>query len=184
MEVFDIIKQQIKAIMWTALTVGLLLLGVAGAATAEPMVQEVSWDPEEPVPESTIEFNATVTSDGDISEIWLTVKECKTGLCFSDEHNVSMENIQGTSFYLAEVTLVHDDATYLSYFIDVKENDTWYQFHEFDNITLKIDTNGNTSVNGGSTNDDGNGSTPGFEIVFFLIAVTICVVILSRKRLR
>jgi hypothetical protein len=156
------------------------LYAVASATVAQPTIQEVRLDPEEPAPGSIITFNATINSAESLDEVWLTVKECTDILCFADKQNESMENIEGSDFYEVDITLLHDDATYINYFIDVKVNDTWYQFRDFTNVTLTPESNG-PPQNG----DNGNGSneTLGFETITVLLAIIIGLVILRRKRL-
>ena len=171
--------KQTKKILITLFLI-ISLYSVAFATVAQPVVQDVTLDSEEPAPGSTITFNATITGPEPIDEVWLTVKECTAILCFADNQNQTMGHIQGTDYYELEVTLIHDDATYINYLIDIKANDTWYQFHDFTNVTLKPESNGEPPQNG----DNGNGSngTPGFETIAVLLAIGIGVVLLRRKR--
>ena len=92
-----------------------------------------------------------------------------------------MENIEGTNYYEADVTLLHDDATYITYFIEVYANNTWYQLRDFENVTLATPSNGNGNTQNG--NNNGNG-TPGFETTFVILALIIGVIYFSRKRSR
>jgi hypothetical protein len=180
--------KMLKTVEKNLVLIMIVILGlssIVSAIAAEPSLVEISISPQEPEPLATVTFNATLTSEEIIDEVWITVKECKTGLCFTDDQNVSMENIEGTNYYEVDVTLLHDDATYITFSIDVYANNTWYQLRDFENVTLAAPSNGNGNTQNGNNNGNGNGNdTPGFEIIFVILALIIGFIFFTRKRSR
>ena len=171
--------------------VGLFLI-VAGLLTsAEPIVEDITVSPDEPEPESEVTFIATITSDESLDQVNIIVRECKKvegqELCFVDSFNESMSSFENT--YRTELTLKHDDATYIKYNLVIKSNGTWYEYEPIQ-LELSVEpTNGNgdgTNGNGsnGGNGGDGDDGTPGFEVIPFLIAIVIGVLLFRRKRLR
>ena len=143
--------------------------------SASPVV-EITMDPEEPEPLSTVTFTANITHNQTIDEVYLEIRECRVGLCYLPM-NTSMEFVEGK--YLADIELAHSDATYISYQMKIKSDGKWYT-NEIANTTLKIETD-NGDGNGDQTKDDGDG-LPGFEILFFIIAVFITFILIRKKR--
>jgi hypothetical protein len=168
------------------LIIGVLSLGMYSltiSTAAEPTIVEVTLEPEEPTPLSTITFTTTITSEDSLDDVRLIVKECNAtlGICYPDEQNVSMINAEGTNNYEKDVTLKHAGATYITYYFVIKSDDIWYKFDPVD-FNLTIDSS-NGSPNGGD-GGDGSQGTPGFEVVTFLIAISFCALVFKRKRFR
>lgn len=159
----------------TAFFIFSLCISIIGTIRAvEPTVVEVTLDPEDPAPQSTITFTAVITSEDTLEEMRLIVQECKEGLCYIGGFNESMATID-TDTYQASVTLIHDDATYIKYHLEIKSDGTWYKtdLTEFD---LKVGSdNGNTTPND-------TDKTPGFEIIFLLITIVFGTLVFKRKR--
>ena len=72
------------------------------------------------------------------------------------------------------VTLKHADATYITCHVVAKTSGTWTSSPE-KKINLSDNTNGNDG------NDD---KTPGFEVVLFIIAIGVSLIVLARKRVK
>lgn len=142
---------------------------------AEPVVEQVVIDPEEPEPESTVNVSATISSDENITEVYLLVQECKENLCFQRE-NVTMSLIDGKYEY--EYELNFEETTYFKYNFNILSGGKWYET-EITNVTLKEKTNGNNGGTNGNEND-----APGFELVSLFVAISLGVLLFKRKRIR
>ena len=162
-----------KTLLIVIVILGLYMTSVS--VIAEP-VAEVTFDPVEPTPVSTVTATATITSDDEIDEVWLTIQECNPTTCFRRE-NVSM-TLSGND-YITEFTLEKSMATYFQYYLAILSDGTWYET-DLKNVTLKVDAD-DGGTNGG--NSSGN-SIPGFELVSLLIAIVIGILLFKRKRLR
>ena len=138
---------------------------------AVPSVENVTIQPENPAPSSTVTLTVTITDTNDIEGVWLIVKECdaNTGVCFQKQ-NVSMTKIEGTDNYQKEVVLKHNDATYISYHLEIESNGEWF-------IEDSTDVNLEIKGDNGETND-----TPGFVLVTLLATVSIGLLLFKRKR--
>lgn len=138
---------------------------------------DVDIEPDEPEPASQITITADISSENDIDEVYIEIQECKEDLCFQKE-NVSMNLING--IYRTSYKLTRTTATYFKYSFSIKyENGEWYET-EKTNVTLKLDS-GNGSTNGG---DGQNKTIPGFELIILILAASISIFLLRRKRLR
>ena len=132
---------------------------------AEPAVEDISLNPTSPLPKSAITFTATVTGD-QIDEVYLIIQECKQDLCFP-RTNASMNKV-GSRKYQTSITLKESDSTYIQYWLNINEDGTWYSFDE--DIT---------KTNLSTKQED---STPGFELLVFIISLIILLFIINRKR--
>jgi len=142
---------------------------------AQPIVEELTIEPGEPTTLSTITFTAVITSEDDIGEVRLIIEECKVGLCYLSS-NESMDMIEDNT-YQTQFTLTHADATYVKYHLEVESGGEWFSY-DIVETNLTADTD-----NGLSNGENGGNGTPGFEIVIFLLAISIGVFIFKRKRL-
>ena len=141
---------------------------------AQPAV-DITFEPEEPAPESTITFTATVSGEN-ISEVYICLSECKEGLCYADSFNESMDEIS-EGVYQKEITMIHSDATYIEYWAVFNDNGTWYDFQEETaNLKTSSDDNGDT------TNGDDTDDTPGFEMILILLSLVALIFLFKRKR--
>ena len=166
-------KNEKKIIVFVALAV-MSFFGTSIGFAAAPTIGEVTLNPEKPTPQSDVTFSVNVTGV-DVSSVWLVFKECKQSLCYQNK-NVSMTKV-GES-YEREVTLEREDATYITYHVEVNSNGEWTH-SESVNLTLAEKPNGDQ--NGDNGNNDKK--TPGFELVPFIVAVGLGVLLLRRKRL-
>jgi hypothetical protein len=146
----------------------------AGFATGALPPGNIVITPSSPAPLSTISIS--VTYNGEPTDVRVTVEECNgdTGICYPDIQNVSM-SLGSANVYTAEVTLKHADATYITSEVVTKVDGKWTSF-EKKNTTLSENTNGNNG-------NDGN-TIPGFEVILFVIAVTLSIIAIGRKRVK
>jgi hypothetical protein len=149
-------------------------------AVAEPDV-EMEYYPEEITPLSTVSFNATITGEN-ISDVFILIQECDaiTGVCNSPMLNISMEEIDD-GIYTADAKLVYEKATYITYWVNIQDDEGNWSKTTGVKIDLTIPpTNGDSDGNNGKN----NGNTPGFELILLIFAVMIGIVLFKRKRLR
>jgi hypothetical protein len=185
----EIFMKKTKQVLMTTSIIGLFLIAAGLLTSAEPIVEDITVSPEDPEPLSEVTFIATITSNESLDQVNIIVRECKKvegqELCFVDSFNESMSSFENT--YRTELTLKHDDATYIKYNLVIKSNGTWYEYDPIQ-LELSVETGNGDGTNGNGSNGDngGNGDdgTPGFEIIPFLIAVVIGVLLFRRKRLR
>jgi len=168
--------------MRNILVVSIVFLGLCLAGSgvvAESVVSNVSVSPTEPEPLSTITITATITSDEEIETVNLVIKECigtpeESGLCYTPETKEMTS--AGDDIYTIDYSLQHSDAGYFGYHFEINgveygDGDT--------NVVLKAG-----SSNGGNGGGDDDNGSPGFELISLLIAISIGVFLLKRKRSR
>jgi len=165
-------KNRMKIIsLVVLLLVGFYLFNTG--VSAELTVGDITLDPKEPSPLSTLTFTVDISGDS-ISEVRLLVQECNgnTGICYLWQ-NVSMAD-KGSDSYETDVTLKHEDATYITYKLEIKSDGTWEKPDGTKlNLTLNPGNNNNTP------NDDNE--TPGFELISFLVAIIVGAIILRKR---
>ena len=160
----------------------------AMAVTAEPSVDNVTFNPAEPYAQAEITISATITNDDPINQVYLYVQECNPTICYITNINQTMVAGEDDS-YEATATLVESDATYIKYNFKILSNGEWFETEKVnqslfpppatDDDDDNDDSNGNTNGNG----NGGSNDTPGFEIIVFLGAMIISsLIILRRKR--
>jgi len=144
---------------------------VTAADTAETPFGTITVTPSAPAALSTVTISVPISGDVP-SEVRVTVEECNgnTGVCYPDKQNVTM-SLVSSSIYRTDVTLKHSDATYLTINVVAKINGVWQESSE-----KKV----NLSAANGNNGDD-NG-IPGFEAVVFVIAISVSLILISRKR--
>jgi hypothetical protein len=163
----------------------LLLINIPLSLAADPMLTNITLDPTDPEPTDTITFTAIIESEETPTSVYIIVQECKADICFKDGYNESMALVD-TDQYQGQVTLGRADATYIKYHVEILSNGVWYasDIIEF-NLTIEQNGNGENGDNGtpNGENGDNGDSTPGFELLAFLIAGVI-IISLRRKRSR
>ncbi len=164
------------------LTATIVLLGLcisSAIVSAEPVVEDVTIDPAEPKVLDTVTITATITSDDEIDEVTLRIKECDESMCMQ---TVSYQMDLDNGNYTVTDDLTFAGATYFGYqfviTIDGNETET-----EFVNVTLKPADNGGTNGGNGGNGDSDNG-IPGFELIPLFVATLIIIFYLRRKRSR
>ena len=155
------------------------------SVTAQPTIERVTLFPAEPWAKSTITFNVTISSETTIDTVYIIVRECKTGFCYSDSLNQTMDSL-GSNIYQTSLTLKHEDATYIEYLVNIQSEQTLYKSDvTIVNLSEKP-SNGTNGTNGNGNHQNGNtngNQTPGFEFLFVFIAIIILYII-TRKRYR
>jgi hypothetical protein len=148
-------------------------------ASAEPVVDDVTIDPVQPKAGDTVTITATISSDEDIDEVLLRIKECDESMCMPTE-SYQMTFSNGKYTYTDELTFA--GATYFGYQLIITVNGTETET-DFVNVTLQpADNGGANGGNGG--NGNGNGGIPGFELIPLFVATLIIIFYLRRKRSR
>jgi hypothetical protein len=153
-----------KKILFGAIVL-LCLLSVS--IKADPVVDDITLDPGQPSPGATVIFTAEVTGN-QISNVYLIIQECKSDdFCFT-RTNESMNKVENGK-YEKSLTLKHSDATYIQYFLNINEGGTWYSFDsDIEKTYLKI--------------EEDEDSSPGFELLVFIISLIILIFIIKKKR--
>jgi len=169
----DKMKESMKMVLLTIILLGLYLSSI-GLVTASDI--SVSIDPVAPVVGSSVAFTAEIHGIN-ISAVYLIVDECTNEFCYSAQ-NISMERVDDDR-YKAVVLLQHEDAVYMQYHLWIESDGGW-EGSERIKVDLLEKTNNGDQTNGG----DNENETPGFEVISFLISVTIGVLLFQRKRLR
>jgi len=166
-------KNEKKLIMFA------VVICVFGATTgstlaAGPTFGEITFSPIAPTALSTVTLSVILSGDTP-SELRVTVEECngRTGICYPDIQNVSM-SLFSAGNYKTNVTLKHADSTYITCQVVAKTSGTWTSSPK-KNVNLSENANGNDG------NDD---KTPGFEVVLFIIAIGVSLIVLARKRVK
>ena len=131
---------------------------------ANPDVTNISLNPANPKPLSTITFTATITGD-QIDEAYMLLVECNEKTCFQ-KVNESMTMIEPGK-YQADITLSKSSSTYIQYWVEYNEGGKWTGSEDdFIKKNLNVDQ------------DD----SPGFELLVFLISIIILIFIIKKKR--
>jgi len=167
--------QKIRYILLTTIIVSLIVVN-ASMCFAAPTIDQITLDPDIPKPMSTVTFTVTISDHETVDSVYLIIEECKSGFCYIDPDSNKTMDKKTDGEYQLEVTLGHDDANEIKYHVEVKSNGDWSST----SIT-EIDLDTSSSSNDNSNN--GSGSTPGFELIFSLMAIIIGVILFRRKRL-
>lgn len=131
---------------------------------ADPVVNDITLNPADPSPKSTITFTVTITGD-EIDEVNLILQECNEELCFQ-KINQTMTKLESGK-YQTSVTLSKSSATYIQYWVETKESGLWFG-SDADLIKKNLKVN----------QDD----SPGFELLVFFISIIILIFIIKKKR--
>lgn len=173
-------KTNTKLFFWATTILLVANITVLNVSAVAAEFDQIILDPTVPHPKDTVMFSTKIKGEN-ITDVFLIVQECNanTGVCYP-RMNVSM-TLDQSGEYETEVTLTHDDATYITYNVEVKD-DTGWTASDSDKLNLDLTSPPNDN---GSTNGNGN-DTPGFEAITFLIGVcvTLILVLHSRKRSR
>jgi hypothetical protein len=165
-------NRRLSIVFVIAILVGMCF---ASVTATDPTIGTVTITPTEPAPQSNINFSVTIIGEG-ITSVYLHYKECNAQICKVFK-NISMEKVSG-NLYEETITLTWDQATFITYNFEINSNGTWTPT-KYVNVTLKKPTNGN----GNNTNGNDH-KQPGFEILFFIAAIGISVMIIGRRRFR
>jgi hypothetical protein len=140
---------------------------------------EITLSPPAPIALSTVSLTLSISGDTP-SEVYIMVQECNggTGICYPDKSNVTMSETT-TNHYEGIVTLKHADATYITCIAYAKTTSGWNHSTE-----KKVYLSENTSDGNQTDGENNNGKSPGFEVIVFVAAIGISVILLARKRFR
>jgi hypothetical protein len=166
-----------KILTATIVLLGLCLSGVI--ASAEAVVDDVTIEPSSPKALDTLTISATITSDDDIDEVIIKIKECDDNMCMPTE-TYQME-LEGGKYTVTH-EMSYQAATYFSYKLIITSGGNETET-EFTNVTVAPAENGGNGGNGGNGNG-GKDDIPGFELIPLFIATFIIIFYLRRKRSR
>jgi len=161
---------------WIIIPLLLCLLNfyVNTLSASEPNILEISLDPIDPKPMSTINFTAKIESDDDIERVRIIVTECMEGLCSVFGYNESLDKTTDNS-YEGQVLLTRNDAAQIKYHIEIYYNGTRYISNtSFYNLNT-------TGFNYIGEDKEKQESTPGFELVLILLSIVLCLYLSKRK---
>jgi hypothetical protein len=146
---------------------------VLAAGTGLP-IGTITVSPSAPAALSTVTISVTISGEAP-SEVRVNVEECNgnTGICYPDIQNVSMP-LASSSIYRTDVTLKHSDATYITITVVAKINNAWQESSQ-----KKVNLSGTQDGNNG-----GDKGTPGFELVIFVAAIGVSLILINRKRVK
>lgn len=179
-----------KNINKTVKIVGILILSMVFLsinAQAAYEIQNVVFDPESPVEQSSIVVTVSVLDLGENDEIYIYIKECNenSGVC-DESKNLSLVKMDDTDEYKTEAGLTFNGATYLDYWFDIYYSGEWVRVPESPGTYGTVEygeDNVNGDPNGGEpTNGDSDNGSPGFELIIMLFALIIGIYWFKRKR--
>lgn len=179
-------KKTLKNALIAMVAICLFSSVVAIVSAEDPSYEDIVWSPEEPIRESEVSFTVDITGDVP-EEVYVRVEECNDIFCYQDILNESMMNTVGNTWE-GSVTLVHDDTTYCTVWLEILSNGNWTNFKE-SRITFDVyeDTgNGENGGNGdnGENGENGTDDTPGFEVIVLVISIIVAISIYKKKRIR
>lgn len=167
-----------KSIVLITSIVVLSLCFLSINVVADPTINSVTTDPENPTWLSTVKVSATVNGD-DVTGVLLKLGECQKGFACYVWTDYIMTDDDQDGVWEATATLKDESGRtdYLSCIFVVTDGGQEYELDEDWEVDLTIDTSNN-----GNGDSSTNGS-PGFELLTLLVAVGIGFIILRRKRL-
>lgn len=179
-------KKILKNAFEITIIAGLMLSMITNVIAIDPSYQDITIAPEEPTRESEVTFTVEIEGEN-ITEVRVIVEECNDIFCYQDIQNESMTNTQD-NIWEGTVTLLHDDTTYGTVWLEILSDEKWYDFKEsgieFDVVASS--ENGDDGENGDNGSNGGNGgdSTPGFELILLVISIIVAFSIYKKKRIR
>lgn len=140
------------------------------AVASEPEY-EVDISPETPVAGSEITFSITLDNYSKVDEVYLKYQECSDNLCY-DNYNLSITG-SDNGLYEKEVDLQKTEATYISYWVVINSNGSWFTSNE-----VKIDLEPYSDVD----EEEKENGTPGFQMILLISALLISLFVIKRVR--
>jgi len=158
----------------------LLFIGLSfvNAVSAQPSVNILSVDPEEPM----INSDFTVTANfswNNITYVNLTVQPCSEELCY---HGWTTTMVETNGTYSGTVKLDNEEAIYVQYYFEVVAENESYLIGYLDPWKVNLTADTDDGNNGEEPADNEDNGTPGFELLFLLTALFIVAYIIKRKR--
>jgi hypothetical protein len=165
-----------RNILLVAIIILSVFLSMVSFVAAEPVVENITTDPKNPAPLSTITVTADIRGEN-ISTVNLTISECDEIACYV--YQIIQMSKTESGDWIVEAALQDGSgrSTHIKYRFDITDGGVLYQLTE-DIWRVDLST-GNGDQNGdGSDGDD----TPGFEIITLLAAIIIGILLLKQKR--
>jgi len=151
----------------------IIILSIAFASVSTiSAAPTVTVSPIKPKPASTVSFTVTISGVSDISTVAINVQECTASLCFADDFNQTMTE-QSADTYTTSLTLKHSDATEIKYRVGYRTPTGW--------IWDPSDANDMVKISLDTSSSDSSNNTPGFEVIFGVLAVLLVAVVLYKR---
>jgi hypothetical protein len=115
-----------------------------GGVSATPNIN-VDVNPEQPTALGNVTFTVNITNMENVDIVVIHVQECASEVCFMDFINETMLDM-GNNTYQKSITLVHDNAVRMDYYVGILSNNSW-------TWTQSVTVNLNTSSELEETND-------------------------------
>lgn len=159
----------------------IVFYSLANLTSAQPNVEIVSIEPEEP----TIGSDFTVKARFDwnnISKVVLYVDLCSETMqmCFA---SLNTEMIEENGIYTGTVKIEDERTTYIDYRFSVTTLDG--ESYELSNESWKVNvraSTGNANNTNTNANDKKDKGIPGFELAILLISLSVVILVSKRKR--
>ena len=172
------IYRKYKLIICTLVVIISYFIIIQNSITAEEnsVFGDIAVYPSKPTPLSVVSFTSGVNSNITVEAVRLIVQECAGDLCFLNDFNVSMNYTYTCcmDFYETQITLIHEGATQIKYYVKILNNGTWYNSDT--NVTnLSIPTSNNPVI------ISDNRTLPGFETPLIILSIAL-ILVLNRWR--
>ena len=173
--------RDLKVKFFIGLSTTFLLFLMNFVAAADPLVNDITIDPQNPEPVSDITITADISSKN-ISKVNLTISACNDDICFSDLTQKVEMTLNSEGNYQAQITLNDSEgkANNIKYLFEITlDNGTEYRLSDPSSwkTYLNLVTNDDKDANGSE-----DGGIPGFEFVFVLVALYINTLFYYKKR--
>jgi hypothetical protein len=163
-----------KIIISSILLIGLLLS--ASNSIAVPVMRNIQLAPVTPKPLDEITFTADVEYFDYAKAVYLVVDEYKDDSLFTDGFNESMDD-KGNGAYEMKIKY---------HFAINVQNYPGVEWTESETTQVDLDTSMTRAYDGETDNNndgsDGASGTPGFELVFLIIAIGIILYFKRKKK--
>lgn len=172
--------RDISRIIGTILCILLVLFLLNINVAAKPTVNNITTIPENPEPLSDVTIIVDISGEN-ISTVNLTISGCNETLCFTDLTQRVTMFLNQDGKYQAEITLKDSEgrADHIEYYFKIAlENGTEYYLSE-NSWKTYLDLGEDNDLNNDDVADD---STPGFELIFVMLAIFIGLLHLKKKR--
>ena len=174
--------RDLKVYFFTILLLIFILNSASFVALGDPVVNEITVDPENPDSISTFTVTANISGEN-ISKVNLTITGCSDTQCFADLMQKVEMDLTPHGKFQAEISFndPKEKANNIKYEFEITIKDgTEYRLNDPSWKTyINLDTNENNGVTDNQTDDN---NTPGFELSFVLIALFISFLIYYKKR--
>lgn len=171
------VKRRYRPILFTLIVTSFSFIIIQNSIASEEnaIFDNIDVSPLEPPPCSAVSFHVGINKNITVQDVRLIVQECRNDVCFINDFNVSMNYSYSCcwNFYRTKITLIHEDATKIKYYVKILNNGTWYNSDT--NVMNLSNTINNTPV----INPEKR-LMPGFDFVLFIFSTGF--IILSRYK--